>query len=127
MDNTPSDWKISTLRWTAWLILCLGMAFEIFIVSNAGTTAAIRVLAEQAIRQQNAGQSADTAQMESDIYSASLCWVFILGIIAVALSVALDYYLRAGEKNGHLFRRIGLAAGIELSVYALAMLIQIYI
>jgi len=125
MYNAPSDWKISTLRWTAWLILCLGMATEIFIIRDAALSVFNRVLAEQVIHQQNAGQPADIDQMENYITFSQFVLVFVVGIIAVALTVALDYYLRAGEKNGRLFRRIGVAAGIELGVYALAMLVQI--
>jgi len=127
MANTAPDWKISTLRWIAWLILCLGMAFGIFTIHNAGLAVVNRVLAEQVIHQQNAGQSAYIAQVENFSDFGSLVLLFIIGIIMVALVVALDYYLRAGQKNGRLFRRIGLIAGIELGVYALAILIQIYI
>ncbi len=122
-----TDWKISTLRWFAWLILCLGMAFEIFVARNTGLAVFNRVLAEQVIQRQNAGQSADTTRMESFINFDQLLLIFIVGIIAVSLTVLLDYYLRAGERNGRLFKRIGLVTGIELGVYALAMLIQVYL
>ncbi len=127
MDNTSSDWKISTARRVAWLILCLGIFFNIFVIRNAGIVVFNRVLAEQVIQRQNAGQSEDTSQMESFINFNQLLLIFIAGIIAVALTVMIDYYLRVAEKWGRLFKRIGLVAGIELGVYGLAMLIQIYI
>ena len=127
MDNTPSNWKISLLRWMAWVALCLGMAFEIFTIRNVGIAVVNRVLAEQVIQQQNAGQPVDIGQMERFGNFDQLIFIFIVGIIVVIMTVVLDYYLRAGEKKGRLFRRIGLVAGIEVGVYALAMLIQIFI
>jgi hypothetical protein len=124
MIDTPSDVKISLLRWLAWVSLCLGMAFEIFIVRSVGLSVLNRLIAGQAIWQQDAGQSVDISLLERFFNFGQLIMIVIICIIAVSLTVMLDYYLRAGEKNGRLFRRIGLVAGIELGVYALAMLIQ---
>jgi hypothetical protein len=127
MYDTPSNWKISILRWTAWLILCLGLAFEIFIIRDAGLVVVNRVMAGQIIQRQNAGQSADIGWIGKIIDFGMLTMSCTVAIIAVVLTVGLDYYLRAGEKNGRLFRRICLITGIEIGVYALAILIQIYL
>jgi hypothetical protein len=127
MYDTPSDWKISLLRWIVWFILCVGIAFEIFIVRDVALAVVNRVLAEQAILQQDAGQSVEIGRIESFITLGQLIFSLIVGLGAVSLTVILDYYLRAGEKTGRLFRRMGLAAGIELGVYALAVLIHMVI
>ncbi len=127
MNDQPSDWKISLARWAAWLALCVGMATEIFIVRDAGQAVIQRVLAEQAVRQQDAGRSADIAQLESFLQLDQVLVLFIVGIIVVALTVALDYYLRAGVKAGRLWRRVGLAAGIEAGVLAVALVVQAFI
>jgi hypothetical protein len=127
MNDTPSDWKISLLRWLAWVVLCLGMATEMFIVFDAGSAVVSRVLAEQVIWQEDTGQSPDILQAERSGQFSISALICPIALIAVSLAVALDYYLRAGVKKGCLFRRIGVAAGIEVGVYVLATLIEVFV
>jgi hypothetical protein len=127
LSCTSSDWKISTVRWVAWLILCLGIAINIFMIRDAGIAVFSRVLAEQTIQQQDAGYSVDISQVDNYINFGQLMLALIVCIIAIALVVMLDYYLRAGQEKGRLIKRIGLVAVIELGIYGLSILIIKYV
>ncbi len=127
MENPPSNGLTSVVRWAAWLILCIGMATEMFFVRNAGLAIFNRVQAEQIMRKQDAGIIVDSGQAGSLIQLNQVAMMFVVGIIAVTLSVMLDYYLRAGQRNGHLWQRIGLAAVVEAGIFGLAMLVQVLV
>ncbi len=86
-----------------------------------------RVVAEQVIQRQDAGQTVHIDFIDGLINTSQIVIELFAGAIAVGLCVSLDHYLRTGQNNGTLFRRIGLVLAIELGVYGLAILIQIYV
>lgn len=119
MIDVPSSWKISLLRWVAWFVLCGVMCFEIFAIHEAAQIVMARVFAAQALAREKSGQLMNTADYEGVMQVYQLGLLFFLGILVVFLVVALEYYLRSGEKQGLalLLKRIGLAAVLELAVY----------
>ena len=123
MDRPRFDWVLSVVRWIAWVILCLGMVTEIFTIHYTGLALAYRVITGQQLSQASEGQSEDTGQLIQFFDLGQLGLVCIIGIIVASLTVPLDYYLRAGQKKGRLFQRIGLVVGIELGVYVVATLL----
>jgi len=111
------NWKTSILRWLAWLILCAGMIFEIFVLLNTGMAVISQLWGQPATNQPQAGRSIDVTQVSNYANFVNILLYFIVGILIVALVVFLDYYLRVGERKGRLHQRIGLALGLEAGIF----------
>lgn len=119
-----SNWKTSILRWIAWVVLCAGMVYGIFVIREVVVLSLSRGFAQQAIDRDKAGRLMDVTQLSNWADFDTILIMAVVGCVMIALVVCLDYYLRNGERKGRLFRRIGLIFGIEFGVYALTLLVQ---
>jgi hypothetical protein len=53
--------------------------------------------------------------------------LFVGGVVAAGLAVALEYYFRRGETKGNLLRRVLTVVGIEVIIYVVFVLVQVII
>ncbi len=129
MDETQSRyaWLVSLGQFVAWVLASAGAILDALYVRQA-VQAILAVL--QVIGQENyhrrGGLGLDF-QFMNTLTTFDNLFLLLMGCVAVAAAIGIDYYFRKGRKPAQLWKRIVRVFGIELGVVILAVLILTFI
>lgn len=105
---TPT-WKTTLLRWVSWLVLCLGILYDVLIVLNM-----VMETLSQATEHAQFGGLVESGKRSGFI---EMFVYFLTGLLLISLMIILDYHLRAQERKGSLLQRVAALLLIEAGVY----------
>ncbi len=89
-------WKTTLLRWGSWLVLWIGLMFDILTIRNKG----MEVIPAGLRQQVQATRSIGDIEASKVASFIDLFFYCIAGIIIIATIVSLDYYQRSGQRKG---------------------------
>jgi hypothetical protein len=121
MDH--SNWKTTIIRFVAWMVASLGMVANIYLIREAVLDVMARFGATVQSRAAQTGGSGTDVIFAIEAFDRFL--ILALSLLAVGLTVWVEYYLRNGEKRGELLARLGKVFGVEVAVTVIAVLVQV--
>ncbi len=117
-------WALPILYSLAWLICSFLVVVDALTVRQA----TLDVLTAVQVRQVEASAENERVRTQLDtgfvIGAVDQGMLFFGGVVAVVLSLAIEYYFRMGQKQGVLLKRIGMVAGIQVAVLIVSLLVQ---
>jgi hypothetical protein len=123
-SESRGGWIATLLLYVAWAITALGTIVDVLYFRDAIMSIADRIQLLHDVAYHNAGGlgidfSAGYFQTTFD-----LALLIVLGCVAVAFVVAIEYYFRKGRPKGLLYKRIGTVVGIEVGIIVVSIIIR---
>ena len=126
MEQNPTrgGWLVTLGQFAAWFITALGTIIDILYLREA-IVALLTVLqvTHQQNFQRNGGLGIDFT-FSYGLTAIDEAIFVVLGIIAMGMAVAIEYYFRKGRLKGLLLKRIGIVVGIEIAIIIVSIIFQ---
>jgi hypothetical protein len=126
MVETKPNWRLTLLRFIAWVAAGIGVFLNIFLIREAVLDLVTWwvVREAEAIRAQG-----DIAPVRLGFITESVdrFLIIFMAVLSVALIVWIEYYFRIGQRKGILFRRITIIMGSLLGVALVSWLITVIV
>ena len=124
-NNSDSGFLATIAYLGAWLLTSIGAILDALYVREAilSVLLAFQVIKSEAFHK--AGGLGVDFQTSYLVSTLDLTVIFVLGCVAVAAIIYIEYYFRKGRPLGLLGKRIARVIGIEVVVVVLAILIRI--
>ena len=114
MDENQPHLALSILYWLAWLICGFLVVVDLLEIREASLDV---LTAIEARRVANAAEGeANFEQFDATMHTIDIGMGFLGAMLAVSLAVGIEYYFRAGLKQGKLVQRIGKVVGIQVAI-----------
>jgi hypothetical protein len=129
MDNAPSrfDWLISLGQFGAWILTSVAAVIDALYIRNAAQAVmrALQVVEYEAY-QRKGGIGLDL-QFGFALTAVDDILLLVLGCAALAAVIGIEYYMRKGRPKGLLLKRIGKVVLIEVIIFAVAILVLMFV
>jgi len=124
MDQSKGSWSASILYALAWLVCSLFVIIDVLVVREA-TLDVMTAIQANRIEASAEGEKVKT-QIEAGFVKGAIDqgMLFVGGIVAVVLAIAIEYYFRIGQQKGVLLKRILWVLGIQIGVFIVCVAIQ---
>jgi len=111
-------------QYFAWLVTSLGAILDALYIREAALAGlALFQQAQYQIYRSKGGLGLDLSTgFAMTLYDDVI--MLILGCLAIAAVIAIEYYFRKGRPKGLLLKRIGIVVGIEVGIIILSILIR---
>ena len=125
MENSPSryDWLISIGQFFAWMITSAGAVIDALYIRAAVSSILQALQVVQHDAYQKKGGIGIDLQFGFALTAVDEFVILILGCIALAVVIAIEYYFRKGRPKGYLGKRIRNVVLIEIAVFLVSILI----
>ena len=123
-DNPPRyDWLVSIGLFFAWVITSIGVLVDALYARSAveAILQRLQLIGYQAY--QSKGGLGIDFQLSYSLLATDMSMILVLGCVALAFVIAIEYYIRKGRKNGQHWKRVGRVILIELAVFIVSILI----
>lgn len=121
------DWLVSLGQFGAWILTSAGAIFDaLYIRSAIQSILSALSLAHGAAYQRQGGLGVDF-QFTNALTATDEFLLVVLGCVALACIIAIEYYFRKGRPRGLLLKRIGRVVLIEVAVFVVAILIVMFV
>ena len=129
MQDEPSryDWLISLGQFGAWILTSAGAILDALYIRSAakGLLQALSIIQNEGY--QKGGGIGIDLQFGYALTATEEVLILILGLVALAAVIWIEYYFRKGRPKGLLLKRIGIVVGVEVAIVAVSALILLFV
>jgi hypothetical protein len=122
--ESRGGWVATLVLYVAWAITAIGTILDALYVREAVMAIASRIQMAQDLAYHNRGGVGIDLTMGFAMTAFDEILIIILGCVAVAVVVSIEYYYRKGRPKGLLYKRIGIVVGIEVAVIVVGIIIR---
>jgi hypothetical protein len=127
MEQQNHSWSASILYGLAWLICSILVIVDILAIREASLDILTAVQYSQLEAAEETEKGALRIQTGFTLQTIDQGFMFIGGIVAVTLAIAIEYYFRLGQQKGHLLRRVGIVVGWLVGIFIVCVVIQTFV
>lgn len=122
-----SNRSASILYILAWLVCSILVIVDVLSIREASKDILTAARANQIAKSAEGEKGSTLISTGFKMTAIDQGFLFIGGILAVVLAIAIEYYFRIGNQKGILLKRIGLVVAIQVGVFIICVLIQTFV
>lgn len=122
-NPTRNDWLVSLGLFFAWIITSLGVIIDALYIRSAAQAILQRLSVIGYEAYQKKGGVGIDFQLGYALTTTDMVLLLILGCLALAFIIAIEYYFRKGRTKGLHWLRVRNVVLIEIAVFIIAILI----
>jgi len=122
-----SNWSASILYMLAWLVCSILVIVDILAIREASKDILTAARANQIAKSAEGEKGSTLISTGFTMTAIDQGFLFMGGILAVVLAIAIEYYFRLVNQKGILLKRIGLVVAIQVGVFIICVLIQTFV